>query len=420
MSLDTRLMDLLLRYEALREEGQTITPEELCRDYPELLDEVKRRITGLEALTPRISASADEVTPGSGQPATIPELRQTQPDWAAAGARSYRPLRFHAKGGMGEVFLAHDEELHREVALKRIQTSQGQNPESRRRFLQEAEVTARLQHPGVVPVYGLVQDAEGQPCYAMRFIEGDERGSTLADAIRRFHVADKASRDAGERNLALRQLLGHFVAVCKTVAYAHSRGILHRDIKPGNIMLGRYGETLLVDWGLAKPFERDEAARASGEQTLAPASRGEQSGTRTGEAAGTPAYMSPEQAAGRWDLVGPASDIYSLGATLYHLLTGQPPYEGGFRQVQLRIQRGDFPRPRHSKKEVPVSLERVCLQAMALEPADRYTTALALAADVEHWLADEPVAATRSPGQGGCGAGGGATVPSWREQGHCC
>ncbi len=186
-------------------------------------------------------------------------------------------------------------------------------------------MTARLGHPGVVPVYGLVQGEDGQPCYAMRFIDGE----TLSEAIRRFHDADgKPGRDPGERSLALRELLDRFVATCNTIAYAHSRGILHRDIKPGNIMLGKYGETLVVDWGLAKAIERDEQARLGDEETLTPTSGGEGDESRIGAAMGTPAYMSPEQAEGRWDSIGPATDIYSLGATLYVILTESAPLTG--------------------------------------------------------------------------------------------
>jgi serine/threonine protein kinase len=160
----------------------------------------------------------------------------------------YRILRPHARGGLGEVFLAEDQELHREVALKEIQAPYAQDPPSRARFLLEAEVTGRLEHPGIVPVYGLGTYADGRPFYVMRFI----RGANLKEAIGQFHEADRAKRQPGERSLALHQLLRRFLAVCNTVAYAHSRGVLHRDLKPGNIMLGRYGETLVVDWGLAK------------------------------------------------------------------------------------------------------------------------------------------------------------------------
>src|SRR5262249_24620040 len=159
-----------------------------------------------------------------------------------------------------------------EVALKRMQPLCNQDEDNRRRFLREAKITARLEHPGIVPVHGLVHDAEGQPCYAMRFIQGE----TLADGIQRFPEADQRARDPGDRRLALRQLLSRFVAVCNTIAYAHSRGIIHRDLKPTNIMLGPYGETLVVDWGLAKPFA---AAQTDETASPRPAPAGEEQGT---------------------------------------------------------------------------------------------------------------------------------------------
>src|SRR5262249_54741200 len=156
----------------------------------------------------------------------------------------------HAKGGLGQVSVALDEELHREVALKEIQERHADHPESRARFLMEAEVTGGLEHPGIVPVYGLGQYRDGRPFYAMRFIRGDN----LKDAIERLHKADGSTQDAGERSLEFRKLLGRFMDVCQAISYAHSRGVLHRDLKPGNVMLGQYGETLVVDWGLAKPL----------------------------------------------------------------------------------------------------------------------------------------------------------------------
>ena len=170
----------------------------------------------------------------------------------AAGAPGpvpgYRILRPHARGGLGEVFVAEDAELNREVALKEIQGAHADDPASRGRFLLEAEITGGLEHPGIVPVYGLGTYADGRPFYAMRFIRGD----SLKEAIERFHKADPPAGTRASRALALRQLLRRFVDVCNAVAYAHSRGVLHRDLKPGNIMLGKYGETLVVDWGLAK------------------------------------------------------------------------------------------------------------------------------------------------------------------------
>ena len=178
----------------------------------------------------------------------------------AEGGR-FRLLRHHARGGIGVVFVALDSELHREVALKQIQPQHADDPTSRARFLIEAEVTGRLEHPGVVPVYGLGTNEQGQPFYAMRFV----RGQSLKEAVESFHQADhQPGRDPAERTLALRQLLGRFIDVCHAIAYAHSRGVLHRDLKPANILLGPYGETLVVDWGLAKVVGRDDPTPAAG------------------------------------------------------------------------------------------------------------------------------------------------------------
>src|SRR5262249_31097966 len=159
----------------------------------------------------------------------------------------------------GEVHVAADAELGRTVALKRVRPDRLAESGSLHRFLREAEITARLEHPGIVPVYGLVPDADGQPAYAMRFVEGE----TLKEAIDRFHQGEPS-----ERRLAFRQLLGHFVAACNAVAYAHSRGVIHRDLKPANILLGKFGETLVVDWGLAKKVGRIDPAKADAEGTM--------------------------------------------------------------------------------------------------------------------------------------------------------
>jgi serine/threonine-protein kinase len=228
----------------------------------------------------------------------------------------------------------------------------------------------------------------------MRFIQGD----SLKDALRRFHGPEGSGRGPGQRELAFRQLLGRFLAVCNTIAYAHARGILHRDLKPDNVMLGPYGETLVVDWGLAKPVGHQERAAPSPEQTLRPVAASGSNPTQLGSVVGTPPFMSPEQAAGQLDRLSPASDVYSLGATLYQLLTGRAPFQDAdVWQVLVRVQRGEFPPPRAVQRAVPAALEAVCLKAMALDPEERYQSALALAADLEHWLADEPVGAWREP-----------------------
>jgi serine/threonine-protein kinase len=238
-----------------------------------------------------------------------------------AGAR-YRRVRPHARGGLGEVFVALDEELRREVALKEIQERLADDTDSRSRFVREAEITGNLEHPGVVPVYGLGTYPDGRPFYAMRFI----RGESMQAAIERFHQADALrSRDPGERSLALRDLLGRFVAVCDAVAYAHARGIIHRDLKPQNVILGEYGETLVVDWGLARHVADREGQTAAAR----PVTTSQQStATEHGQVLGTLAYMPPEQAHGWLDELGRHSDVFALGATLYALLTGRPRTSG--------------------------------------------------------------------------------------------
>jgi eukaryotic-like serine/threonine-protein kinase len=312
---------------------------------------------------------------------------------ATSEGQRFRVLRPHAQGGLGAVFVARDEELHREVALKQLLEQHADDAVSRQRFLLEAEVTGGLEHPGIVPVYGLGTYGDGRPYYAMRLVRGDN----LKEAITAFHADKALARDQGARSLALRQLLRRFTDVCNAIDYAHTRGVLHRDIKPGNVIVGKHGETLVVDWGLAKPMGRSEPGSGAGERTLVPSSASGSASTLPGSTLGTPAYMSPEQAAGNLERLGPRSDVYSLGATLYCLLTGKPPFEGDVAQVIRDVQKGQFPPPRQADASIDRALEALCLKAMALEPADRYATARALAEDVERWMADEPVSAWREP-----------------------
>ena len=275
----------------------------------------------------------------------------------------FRVLRPHARGGLGAVFVALDGELNREVALKQILDQHADDPVSRQRFVLEAEVTGSLEHPGIVPVYGLGTYADGRPFYAMRFIRGD----SLKEAIDAFHSDQTLKNDPGRRSLELRKLLRRFTDVCNAIEYAHSRGVLHRDIKPGNIIVGKHGETLMVDWGLAKAVGRIEPAVDSGERTLVPASASGSASTLPGSALGTPAYMSPEQAEGDLEKLGPRSDVYSLGATLYCILTGKPPFEGPLVDVIQGVQKGNFRPPRELDSSIDRALEAVCLKAMALQ-----------------------------------------------------
>jgi serine/threonine protein kinase len=286
----------------------------------------------------------------------------------------------HRQGGLGEVWEAQDAELERKVALKHIQDKWADDANFRSRFLAEARITGRLEHPGVVPVYGLGVYADGRPYYAMRFIEGE----TLGEAIKRFHDANVTSgRDPAERALAFRDLLARFVAICHTIAYAHSRGVLHRDLKPANIMLGHYGETLVVDWGLAKVMEPnpgDPAALSPQGCTGSP--------TIQGSVVGTVRYMAPEQVAGRLDQIDQRTDVYLLGGVLFEILTGTAPFKDALRGPVP-------PLPSAVRKPVPPGLEAITTKALQPAREARYGGAAEMAGAVLRWLADEPISTTR-------------------------
>jgi WD40 repeat protein/serine/threonine protein kinase len=332
---------------------------------------------------------------GWDAPATQPFTRaEPGPKGAAATSLElrYHVIRSLAKGGLGEVFVALDTELNREVAVKLIQEQFAGSEHSRARFVLEAEVTGSLEHPGIVPVHGLGQIPDGRPYYAMRLV----RGESLGQAIQAFWKSERVRRGPA-RSVARLQLLRRLLDVCNVVSYAHSRGVIHRDIKPANILLGPYGETLLVDWGLAKVVGCREMGHGAASEDLKPAAAAS-SESVAGTVIGTPGYMSPEQAAGRTEEVGPASDVYGLGATLYCLLTGKPPIADlDVARALGRAQSGQSIPPHLVNRHVPRALEAICCKAMASKPTDRYASARDLASDLEHWMADEKISVYREP-----------------------
>ena len=403
MSDEKRLAELCSTWEAAYSRGKERSAEDICSEYdcPHLAERLESAIEQIKQEHSGDQTDLHFTPPEPGGSIPIPDWLESAPNAGDSQTAlpiddfselRYKPVRFHAKGGLGEVFVARDEEVSREVALKRIQPKEADWEENRLRFLREAEITGRLEHPGVVPIYGMGVASSGQPYYAMRFI----RGESFHEAAHKYHRQRSSPETANAAHQHLRKLLQNFVAVCNTIAYAHSRGVIHRDIKPANIMLGKYGETLVVDWGLAKYGSREEHHRkGSEEESLHPTRKKSAEATELGMAMGTPAYMSPEQATGQWPKVGPAADIFSLGATLYHLLVGRPPYQG--ENALWACREWDFPAPREIRADIPKPLSAICLQAMAKQPKDRYKTALNMAQDVEQWLADEPVSAWQEP-----------------------
>ena len=374
----TQIDELLDIWEATCEAGERLEVETLCQDHPELIEEVRQRVAALQIVDRKLeSRNKDRLRLQSLQ------IESTIGD-----------LRFVSAGGLGEVFVGQDAHLHRRVAVKFMHSRLCADQDSRSQFGLEAEVTGRLEHPGVVPLYGFGRTEDDRLFYAMRFIDGE----SLDDAIQRYykkvdHVGEAANFD-GELGVEFRSLLQGFVSVCKTIAYAHNRGIVHRDIKPANVMLGRFGETIVVDWGLAVPVMRDERFKCSGEQTLMPSSGNSSSGSSSGRGVGTPAFMSPEQAS---DLAPtPASDIYSLGATLFKLISGKPPISAkSLPEIRSNLIDGKLPVLSEIRSGIPKPLEAITYKAMSRHAKDRYPTALDLAQDVERYLADEPVSATQ-------------------------
>jgi tRNA A-37 threonylcarbamoyl transferase component Bud32/predicted Zn-dependent protease len=328
-------------------------------------------------------APADSDQTGAYTPGGTPAPAAAPSGAPRVRADRYTLKRFHARGGMGEVWLAEDSDVGRAVALKRMRRNG--TPEERERFLREARITGQLEHPGIVPVHELGSDENGQPVYVMKFVHG----RTLTAAIKEYHDPNPAREVP--REVQLLRLLEVFVSLCQTVAYAHSRGVLHRDLKPDNVMLGPYGETLVLDWGLAKVIGQAEGA---GGVSITLSHSGESLESVAGSVRGTPGYMPPEMAGGEVEAIDQLSDVYLLGATLYQILTGRQPRRGkSLPELLKEAQTVGPPAPRSFDPTMPRSLEAICQKAMAFAKTDRYPGAGALAEDVQRYLAGEPITA---------------------------
>jgi len=278
-----------------------------------------------------------------------------------------------ARGGMGVIFKARQISLNRIVALKMILAGRLASRAAVQRFYTEAQAAAKLDHPNIVPIYE-IGEHDGQHYFSMKFVEGGSLAERILDF--RLPICDLKSNDAP--SVTPKSQIARLLAkVSRAVHYAHQRGILHRDIKPGNILLDAHGEPFVTDFGLAKLVESDTDL------------------TRTMAVIGTASYMAPEQASGKQITI--AADVYSLGAVLYELLAGRPPFRSGsVLDVMRQVVECEPEKPRALNPDVPPDLETICLKCLEKEPARRYASAQALADDLDRWLRREPIHARPS------------------------
>lgn len=295
----------------------------------------------------------------------------------------------YSTGGIGHVWLAYDKVLDREIALKELKADQAGSEINRQRFFREAQITAQLTHPGTVPVYDYVEGDE-RSYYTMKFV----KGRTLTVAITEYHDWCRKNDKMGVTSQLL-QLLNQFVSVCNTVSFAHSRQVIHRDLKTENVIVGDFGEVVVLDWGLAKRLEEielpDTIATDDLETTIIGEERDIQTASHTmqGDKLGTPAYMSPEQARGEIDIIDERTDVYGLAAILYEILTGNPPFLGKSIVAVLENVIHDRPKPPSDCIDgVPRELEQICLRGLSKKRDDRQQSAKELADEIQTWIAD--------------------------------
>jgi hypothetical protein len=392
---DSRLLDLVLRWEELRQGGQSPPAEELCRDCPELLPALRERLAALQAMD-AVLAAGETCAAADSLPDEPPRTAEPTCGGRAAAPQAaggnfpdvpgYEILRELGRGGMGVVYQARQRGLKRLVAVKMLLAGRYAAPAERARFQAEVEAIARLQHPNLVQVFE-VGEHEGRAFFSMEYVDG----GNLEDRL--------ASRPQPPRQAA--ELIE---VLARAIHAAHQRGVIHRDLKPGNILLQKKATTdntddtdgkdklssssvpsvlsvvdftpKVTDFGLAKRL--DVAAGP----------------TLTRHVLGTPSYMAPEQAAGRSKQVGPATDVYALGAILYEMLTGRPPFVGDSVVEVVRQAAEEEPvPPRRLESGVPADLETICLKCLHKEPAKRYPSAAALADDLRRFLDGRPVLA---------------------------
>lgn len=337
--------------------GEELDFESICKEHTEYSEEL-REIWGTLVITDAVAAGVRETPSKSSSSPSDGSWPQPAISTLPFVIGDYRLEELIGQGGMGVVYRAYQTSLKRTVAVKMISGQRPESEENRKRFFAEAEANARLEHSGIVPVYE-VQEWQGHPFFSMQFIPGQ----TLSQKLKSGPVTQRRAVEI-------------LICVCRAIGFAHRNGVLHRDIKPSNILLDEQDQVRIMDFGLAKFADSGDSL------------------TRTGAVVGTPSYMSPEQASGHGNLVGPASDIYSLGAVLYHLLTGRPPFIAESpMQLAIKILEHEPPLPRLLEPTIDRDLEMIVQRTIQKPPDLRYETADDLADELERFLRNEPIRA---------------------------
>jgi len=376
MSDESRIDSILGDWRARRDAGEAVSPDEMIAAHPDLADSLRARFDALAAIAA----------------AKRPSLRDVPPE-------RYSDFRVLGQGGMGIVYWALDTDLNRQVAFKIVRPDAGQSgaptptapielsppagdtPAShafatlKARFLQEAWVTAGLEHPGIVPVYEVGQTPEGVPYYTMRFVKGGRSFAAAIEEVRGKPIDERLA------------LLDPFLKVCDTIRYAHAHGVIHRDLKPDNVALGEFGEVVVLDWGLAKMTGKPDAFAETWQHRLQEYRDAADLKTMA-SALGTPGYMAPEAARGRTREVDQLSDVYSLGAMLFQILTGRLPYSFATYGELVRAMQDAAPTPPATlDATVPAELSDLCVRALSTRRGARPATVDAFAGEIREWLA---------------------------------
>jgi serine/threonine protein kinase len=389
MSTPKRLSELLLHWRELQQQGKQVSPEEVCADCPELTDELKRRIEAIHAMEALLKDGVNDSSSTTAAderpkrlPGTVAESATKDIDLDKIRIPGYEVVGVIDRGGMGVVYKAVQTRLKRSVALKMILAGPHAGPQQLDRFRTEAQAIARLQHPNIIQIYE-VGESEGRPFFTMELVEG----GTLAQHLEDFRLpASNSVTGSSNSKIAVRKERDDRVArivnlmetLADTIHTAHQRGIVHRDLKPANVLLTPEGLPKITDFGLAKRL--DAASKH----------------TNTGAILGTPSYMAPEQASGRPGNIGPATDVYALGAILYELLTGRPPFQGETSlETLMGVMSQDPVPPSQYQRGVPRDLEAICLKCLEKKPAHRYASAADLADDLRRFRQDQPIARQR-------------------------